>query len=434
MKNKAKLFALVPIIFFSVSGGPYGLEEIVSSVGPIPTLLLILILPIIWTIPECMIVAELSSTYPVQGGYYKWVQMGMGKFWGFMEGWWSILYTLVDLALYPILFTTYLKILIPQLDFWFVYLIQLFMIWSCALINIVGIRLLGYFLVVFKIFILICFIAFIIMGLNYISFDFSNILLLPKKIDSHNILFGLSLAFWNFIGWDNGSTVLGEVENPHNNYHKALFITIPIVVFFYFFPILVGVSIHSDWQNWRFGEFSFIANSMKLPFLGAILAVGGMVSCLGLFNSLLLSSTRVFSTMAEDRMFPHFFSLTHRYFNTPYLAIIFLAFVYSVLVLFDFENLIIYDVFLYLIAMLLEAISLIILRRKNPSKKSLFRIPFGDLGMYLIVGVAILVILFMAYINIFNMNHSYFSSFLAIFFIFTGIPVYLYFNHKTKRA
>src|SRR3989338_1862342 len=132
MKLKAKLFALIPILFFSVSGGPYGLEEIVTSVGPINTLLLILIIPIVWTIPECMVVAELSSNYPVQGGYYKWVQMSMGKFWGFMEGWWSILYTLIDLYLYPILFTTYLKFFFPDLNFWQLYIIQLTVIWSSA--------------------------------------------------------------------------------------------------------------------------------------------------------------------------------------------------------------------------------------------------------------------------------------------------------------
>ena len=155
MKTKAKFLALIPIIFFSVSGGPYGLEEIVSSVGPINTLFLILLLPLLWTIPECMVVAELSSTYPVQGGYYRWVQMGLGRFWGFMEGWWSILYTLLDMSLYPILFTTYLKLLFPNLESLAVYLIQLSMIWLCALINILGIRLVGNVLTLFKIIILV---------------------------------------------------------------------------------------------------------------------------------------------------------------------------------------------------------------------------------------------------------------------------------------
>ena len=433
MKKKAQLYVLVPIIFFSVSGGPYGLEEIVSSIGPHFTLLLILILPIIWTIPETFIVAELSSTYPVQGGYYKWVQMGLGRFWGFMEGWWSILYTLIDLSLYPILFTMYLKFLLPHLDFWAIYLVQLLMIWTCAIINILGIRFVGYILILFKIFILLCFALFIVLGLKHISFNFKEIFNLPRKYETSNLLFGLSLAFWNFIGWDNGSTILGETEEPSNNYHKALFITIPIIVFFYFFPILVGACVHTNWQSWKFGEFSFVANSMNHPLLAVLLAVGGMVACLGLFNSLLLSSTRVFSSMAEDKLFPAFFAKMHVKFHTPYLAIIFSALVYSFLVLVNFKNLVIYNVFLYLMAMFLEALALYFLRKHNPKIKTNFKIPFGNLGMYCILFLACSVILFMILVNLFNLNSSVYDSMLSILFLVSGLPIYFWYKINEKH-
>lgn len=431
-KKKAPLLGLIAIIFFSVSGGPYGLEEIVSSIGPFNTLVLTLVLPIVWTIPETMIVAELSSTYPVQGGYYRWVEMSLGRFWGFLEGWWSLLYTLIDLALYPILFTMYLKFLLPNLDFITVYLIQLIMIWSCALINILGIRTVGSFLSIFQAFILISFAVFIVLGLRHIHFDFSSIHPSSKPLNINNWLFGLSLAFWNFIGWDNGSTVLHEVENPKINYHKALFISIPVIVIFYFFPVLIGACIHTDWQNWHFGEFSQIAKSMHYPILAVTLAIGGMVTCLGLFNSLLLSSTRVFMTMAEDKLLPKYFALLHKNFGTPYIAILFAAIVYSFLVLVEFKELVIYDVFLYLIAILLEAIALVVLRQKNPDIKTNFKIPFGKLGLGVIVTVACLVILFMVGINLFNLTGTPYGTYFSLFLMLNGIPIYLFYNTKNK--
>ena len=434
MKTKATFLALIPIIFFSVSGGPYGLEEIVSSVGPINTLFLVLLLPLFWTIPECLVVAELSSTYPVQGGYYRWVQMGLGRFWGFMEGWWSILYTLVDMSLYPILFTTYLKLLFPNLGFLGVYLIQLSMIWSCALINILGIRLVGNVLTLFKIIILISFVIFVVLGMNYISFDFTPIFKSAHKFQVNNLLFGLSLAFWNYIGWDNASTILGEVDEPQINYHKAVFITIPIIVLIYFFPLLTGLSICTDWQNWKFGEFSFIANSMNHPLLAMVLTIGGMVMCLGLFNSLLLTSTRVISTMAEDKLFPLSFVKIHKKFNTPYYAIIFSAFVYSVLILVDFKNLVIYDVFLYLIALLLEAFALVSLRKINPHLNSCFKIPFGKLGLYSVVGIISFVIFLMVLINILNFNNACNGSLVAFFLVISGVPVYFLCEKLLKTA
>lgn len=425
MNKKVKFFALVPIIFFSVSGGPYGLEEIVSSVGPINTLLLILLLPIVWTIPETMVVAELSSTYPVQGGYYRWVQMGMGRFWGFMEGWWSILYTLIDLSLYPILFTAYLKFLFPNLDSLTVYLVQLSVIWFSAIVNLLGIRVVGNLLTFFQCFILFFFILFIILGIKHINYDFTGVFKSSEEFSVNQLMFGLSLAFWNFIGWDNGSTVLHEVDKPEDNYHKAIFITIPIIVLFYVFPLLVGLNIHKNWHEWQFGEFSHIANSMGHPILGIFLAIGGMVTCLGLFNSLLLTSTRIFSTMAEDRLLPLKFAENHKKFNTPYFAIIFAAFVYSFLVLLSFQNLIIFDVFLYLSAIVLEAISLVILRKKNPNIKTNFKIPFGNFGMYFFVSIVCVEVLIVSLINLFGYKSTFQSSSFCLFLLLSGIPVYL---------
>ena len=415
------------IIFFSVSGGPYGLEEIVASVGPFTTLFLILFIPLIWTIPEVLIVAELSSTYPVKGGYYRWVEMGLGKFWGFMEGWWSILYSLIDLSLYPILFTMYFKILFPDIDNLTLYIIEFSVIWLCALMNIYGIKSVSLSLSVFKLFILFAFLIFIFLGFKYHSVNYSLILKSFRSQEHFapkNFLYGLSLAFWNFIGWDNGSAVLHEVDKPDKNFYKALFLTIPVIVFFYFFPVLIGVSIDTDWQNWKFGEFSHIANLMNQPFLGVILAIGGMAMCLGIFNSLLLSSSRVLLTMAEDKFLPAFFTKSHKKRFTPHVIIIFCAFAYSILILINFERLIIYDVLLYLFAMLLEALALVSLRRQNKKAKSFFKIPLGSFGLYGTVLIVILVILFMTIINIVNFKFSFVNFFIMFSLIFGGMIVY----------
>ncbi len=434
MNNKAKLFPLIAIIFFSVSGGPYGLEDIVASVGPFTTLLLIILLPLFWTIPEAMIVAELSSTYPVKGGYYRWVEMGLGKFWGFMEGWWSILYSLIDLSLYPILFTMYLKILFPETSNLHIYLIQLLVIWGCALLNILGIKKVGYSLLIFKLFILISFLIFMFLGFSHVSGDFSVILKSANHFDSKNILYGVSLAFWNFIGWDNSSAVLHEVDNAGKIFYKALFITIPIVVFFYFFSILIGASIDTEWHNWKFGQFTHMANLMNRPYLGVVLAIGGMVMCVGIFNSLLLSSTRVLLTMAEDKLIPAFFAKSHKQFLTPHRSIIFCAIIYSALVLLDFKNLIVCDVLLYLIAMMLEAIALVVLRNKNGEAPTYFKIPFGNFGMYFIVSITILVILLVIAINVISFQFTVLNIFFASLLLFGGVPVFYCIRSFNNKA
>ena len=48
---------------------------------------------------------------------------------------------------------------------------------------------------------------------------------------------GISIALWNYIGWDNPSTVQGEVKDPSRTYPRALAIALPFVTLGYFVPL-----------------------------------------------------------------------------------------------------------------------------------------------------------------------------------------------------
>jgi len=83
------LVQLVAIIFFEVSGGPFGSEDAVRAGGPLLALVGFLVLPLIWSVPEALITAELATTFPENSGYVAWVTAAFGPFWGFQEGFWS---------------------------------------------------------------------------------------------------------------------------------------------------------------------------------------------------------------------------------------------------------------------------------------------------------------------------------------------------------
>ena len=91
-------------MFFTISGGPYGLEPVLHYVGGDLALLLIFVIPLVWSLPAILMVLELNGMMPVNGGYYQWVKTALGLRWGFLEGWWSWIFTFVDLAIYPVLF------------------------------------------------------------------------------------------------------------------------------------------------------------------------------------------------------------------------------------------------------------------------------------------------------------------------------------------
>jgi amino acid transporter len=104
---------LVAATYFMVAGGPYGLEELVSSVGYAGAELALIATPLLWSLPTALMVGELSGAAPVEGGYYAWVRRALGPFWGFQEAWLSLTASVFDMAIYPTLFTLYLARLWP---------------------------------------------------------------------------------------------------------------------------------------------------------------------------------------------------------------------------------------------------------------------------------------------------------------------------------
>ena len=83
--GKLGLLSLAAATYFMVSGGPFGLEELIQDSGYKLALLAIALTPLIWALPTGLMVGELSAALPQEGGFYIWVRRAMGPFWGFQE-------------------------------------------------------------------------------------------------------------------------------------------------------------------------------------------------------------------------------------------------------------------------------------------------------------------------------------------------------------
>ncbi|XP_023769204.1 probable polyamine transporter At3g19553 [Lactuca sativa] len=114
---KLTLLPRIALIFYKVSGGPFGVEDSVKSGGgALLSLLGFLIFPIFWSIPEALITAELATSFPENGSYVIWILSTFDPFWGFQEGFWKWFSGVMDNTLYPVLFLDYLKQSLPIFD------------------------------------------------------------------------------------------------------------------------------------------------------------------------------------------------------------------------------------------------------------------------------------------------------------------------------
>src|SRR6184192_3294915 len=426
---KLTLWPLVAATFFMVSGGTYGTEEIIHGAGYGRGILILLFLPVLWCLPTAFMIGELSSALPQEGGYYAWVRRGLGNFWGFKEAWLSLAASIFDMAIYPTLFVFYLKQMWP----WFglgnhgIYA-GLFVVATCAVLNLAGIRVVG---------ITSLWLFFLL------SAPFALIVVLsPLKVgalaEAHGVpaasglslLGGVLVAMWNYMGWDNASTIAGEVERPQRTYPKAMIAAVILVALSYVLPFagvyLTGVPSSMFGGD---GSWAAVAGAIGGKFLGFewlrfLIILGGMMSSFGMFNALVMSYSRLPLAMAHDGMLPRIFGKVSARTRVPWAAILFCATCWALCLGLGFKRLVTLDIMLYGVSLMLEFVTLVALRIREPELKRGFRVPGGMPGAIL-AGVFPLALLSLAMVEsnhetVLGMNGLLFG----VLIIMTGFLIY----------
>ena len=378
--KKLRPLQLVAVIFFTVSGGPYGLEPLLSYVGNNGAILLLLVTPILWDIPTIFTILELNSMMPVTGGYYQWVKRALGLKWAFVEGWWTWLYTFVDLAIYPVLFVEYASYFFPQIQAYKIP-VCLTVIWSCAGLNILGIVPVGRTAQILSMVVLVPFLILLILSFSHTApgYTFPHPSLNGVSFPAFGM--GLYTIMWNFIGWDSATTYAGEVEKPVRSYFVSTIAAFVLVMVVYFMAITSAQRSGINYDVFTEQGFPVLGKIIGGNWLGSLLALGGLASTLGLFCAVLLSVSRVPEVMADDRLLPRKLHNLHPRFKTPYISIILCAAIVSLMILWTFGELLIIDITIYGAGLMLEYITLIVLRIKEPSEKRPFRIPLNTVGL-----------------------------------------------------
>jgi amino acid transporter len=152
-------------MFSYTTGGPFGLEDMVTTSGPGMTLIYLLVLPFFWCIPVSLVSAELTTAMPVEGGFYRWTRAAFGDFWGFLAGWWNWTASFLLGGAYAVLFTDYLVYYFPKMTWWEHYMVSVALIAILTWINVRGIAMVGQVATGLEIFIFIPVMTMVVIAL-----------------------------------------------------------------------------------------------------------------------------------------------------------------------------------------------------------------------------------------------------------------------------
>jgi amino acid transporter len=376
------LLSLACVMYLVISGGAYGLEDAVRMAGPKLTILLCLVVPLTLSLPTSMMAAELTALMPVEGGFYFWVKDALGEFAGFAEAYFTLLYTAVDMAIYPVLFAGYLGFLVPlgpaaQVA------IGIALVWLAGILNLMGVRPVGDASIAFAAVLIAPFAALVAIGLPRLVHFVPPATPLFGANPLAALGAGLTVVIWNFGGWENLSVVAGEIEDPRRNYLRAIAVALPVIVAGYVLPLLVCVSGAHGGANWGTGWFSHEGYRIGGPWLGTALAIGGAVMSFAVFQAAMLWVSRMPFVLACEGYLPAPLRTVFAPTATPARSIIACCAVFTLLVPVGFVALVVLDVFFYMAALVLEMAALVRLRRLRTNRTGLFTVGGGRAGLWL---------------------------------------------------
>ena len=398
-EHNIKLSTVVFIMYCLVAGGAFGIEEMISASGPGLTLLMLIVLPFIWAGPQALVSAELGSAIPEAGGFYKWVQRGLGEFWAFQAGWCRTVSSYLDNTIYVVLAVSYLGMLLP-LTAVEAYLCKAAIIVFFTYINLCGIKEVGKLSTFFSLTVMIAFafvavVGFINWNQNPIT-PFSH----PEQSLFSSIGASLAIGMWGYSGYTSMSTLAAEIKDK-SLIPKGLLLLLPLSALTYILPTVAGLAAVGQWDMWStsggmsYGNVAALAGDVFFPiFIGV-----AILANLSIFNSYIISISRCFFSMAEDNLAPKSLVKLNKKHSVPYIGVLSLGVFCLFACTFDFTILVTVSVILLMVDYVLVWIAGIRLRQNEPEMPRPFKIPVGTAGFICIVAPGIIIATVSLFLN-----------------------------------
>ena len=372
-------------------------------------------------IPQGLVVTELSSRFPEEGGIYQWTKRALGEKHGYLCGW---CYWINNVLYYPNLLISSAVIATfvvgkgesNLVNSWgYVLTATLVCLWLAVLMNIVGVgtgkwlQNAGGIGTYIPGVVLIGLGAFAAVGGHRSVNPITAQNLVPDLGNLPELNLWASIAF-AFAGLELSSAMGGEVRNPRRTLPRAILISAPLIALVYILGTGALLWLMPTGQiNIVSGFLQAISAGARdvhpslwwlAPFCAAAYTLGNI----GGVGAWLTGPARVAFAIGLDRYFPPAFGKVHPKWKTPYVAILVQAGLATVflllsvlgkgttvekayLILLDTQLLVYFIPYTYLF------ISFLLHRRSAPAPDTV-RVPGGAVGAWFVGLSGLLVTLF----------------------------------------
>jgi amino acid transporter len=358
-------------------------------------------------IPTSLVIIELATRYPHEGGLYIWTKEAFGDFHGFVAGWCYWIYTIIyfpGLLTASVAMSVYIggpKYAYLADDKWYIIGASIGLLLVAAGLNLVGLNI-GKWLqnaggvATYLPLVMLLAIGAVVWMNRGSATQFSLRGVAPSMdLDTLNFWSGIAFAF---TGMELVCTMGDEVKDPRKTFPRAIWISAVAIAVIYFLGTIAVLGIlPAASVNTQNGVFQAISNGsafLGIAWAGVIAALLVTVGNAGGVGATVAGASRVPFAVGIDHYLPEAFGKLHPKWRTPYVAILVQAALSSVVLILANTNetisgayeflinttIIVYFVpFLYMYA---AAIKLAYRRDRDTSENAVL-IPGGRTGVWI---------------------------------------------------
>jgi amino acid transporter len=367
---------------------------------------------LLFFVPQGLVVTELASRFPEEGGIYQWTKRALGERHGYVCGW---CYWINNVLYYPNLLISTAVIATYAIgrgetalasSWTYVLTATLACLWLAVVLNIVGVgtgkwlqNVGGIGTYVPGVVLVALAIVVAVRG-HPAANAITARTLVPDLGSLTELNLWASIAF-AFAGLELSSTMGAEVRDPRRTLPRAILVSAPLIAAAY---------VLGTWALLRLvpsGDVSVVSGLVQGVAAGAatlgpgatwlvsLAAASYAISNIGGVGAWLVAPARVAFTIGLDRYFPAAFGRVHPRWRTPYVAILVQAVLATVflllsvlgrgtsverayLILLDTQLLVYFIPYVYLF------VSFILLRRRADAAEGAVRVPGGRAGAWLV--------------------------------------------------